>query len=103
MTVATTSISDAHIQQVIDDVTLSPIYTTAAEAETKLLDYEIVRLTASLITLPSGSPKQHIRLYFVGSGSLVVKFGTDIICTSIPRELVSFIWKDGEWVVIPGY
>ena len=94
------------VQTIIDELTISPVYTVKATAESNLSNFEIVRvnLTSNEINLPaSPATGLHIRINNEKLENLVVKDGTNEVVATIYKEICSFYYNGSAWVTFTSY
>lgn len=98
-------LTEGQVQGIVDDVSISPIYTSQIDAQTNLNSYEIVRVNLSTdeIELPDGLDGLHVRIMNVKNGDLVVKDSSGIEVCTMYMELVSFVYKTDTWITFSSY
>jgi hypothetical protein len=101
-----TGLTATEVQGIIDELSISPIYTSQATAQKNLLNYEIVRvnLASNEILLPSNPANGlHIRIKNEKMGNLLVKGASGAVIATMYYEICSFYYTDNQWVTINSY
>lgn len=105
-----TGLTATEVQGIIDELTISPVFTSQATAEQNLLSYEIVRvnLTSNEILLPSNPTNGlHIRIKNEKMANLIVKRSSEkssgAVVATMYHEICSFYYTNNEWIVINSY
>jgi len=101
-----TGLTATEVQGIIDELSISPIYTTQATAQQNLLGYEIVRvnLTTNEILLPSNPANGlHIRIKNEKMANLLVKEASGAVVATMYYEICSFYYTNGQWITINSY
>lgn len=101
-----TGLTEPEVQEIIDVISFSPIYTSQTEAQNNLLNYEVVRveLATNEINLPSFVFNGlHIRIYNEKLENLVVKDSADEVVATIYKEICSFYHNGSTWISFSSY